>query len=397
MLHIRKLTPTDPTGPYAIPHVLDGIPLQIKHVSVSIDRQGFTFNPTNCSPLALTGTIGSDEGASAAASVPFQITNCAALKFAPKFSVSTNGNTSKAKGASLSVKLTYPNAPLGTYANLAKAKVSLPKQLPSRLTTLQKACLAEVFDANPANCPANSIVGHAKVITPILPVPLEGPAYFVSHGGEAFPDLTIVLKGYGVTVHLIGSTQIKNGITTSTFKATPDVPFSSFELTLPQGPDSALAANTTLCGAKLAMPTEFTAQNGAVLTQSTPIAITGCKKPLTNQQKLTKALKTCHKKKNKGNKRKSRRTVKALRRLHATRMTSFSSSFFHQFLAFFVFRAVEDKFAFLGFLPGLYVFSSVDFSFERLRGPFFAGPDFLFTFRLFDVERERFAFCGGRD
>jgi hypothetical protein len=76
---------------------------------------------------------------------PFQITNCAALKFAPKFAAETAGKTSKANGASLSVKLTYPSAPFGTYANIAKAKVSLPKQLPSRLTTLQKACTAAVF------------------------------------------------------------------------------------------------------------------------------------------------------------------------------------------------------------------------------------------------------------
>jgi hypothetical protein len=149
------------------------------------------------------------------------------------------------------------------------------------------------------------VVGHANVITPLLPVPLEGPAYFVSHGGEAFPDLTIVLKGYGVTVHLVGSTQIKNGVTTSTFKATPDVPFESFELTLPQGRYSALTANANLCKSKLTMPTEFTAQNGLVKAQSTPIKVTGCAKPkpLTRKQKLAKALKVCHKKH--GGKRKS--------------------------------------------------------------------------------------------
>jgi hypothetical protein len=229
-----------------IPHILDGIPLQIKHVNVLIDRPGFTFNPTNCSAMKLTGTISSVEGATAAAEAPFQISNCAALKFAPKFAVSTNGKTSKANGASLSVKLTYPNAPFGTYANIAKAKVSLPKQLPSRLTTLQKACTAAVFDQNPANCPAASIVAQAKAMTPLLPVPLTGPAYFVSHGGEAFPDLTVVLKGsgaYDITVDLVGSTQIKNGVTTSTFKAVPDAPVSSFELNFPQGPHSALAAN----------------------------------------------------------------------------------------------------------------------------------------------------------
>jgi hypothetical protein len=280
-----------------IPHILQGIPLQIKHVNVSIDRPGFTFNPTNCAKFKLSGNIGSVEGASAAVEAPFQITNCAALKFAPKFAASTKGKTSKANGASLSVKLTYPKAPFGTYANIAKAKVSLPKQLPSRLTTIQKACTAQVFDQNPANCPAASIIGHAKVITPLVPVPLTGPAYFVSHGGEAFPDLTIVLQGYGITIDLIGSTQIKNGITTNTFKATPDAPFSSFELDLPQGPHSVLAANADLCTSKLAMPTEFTAQNGALFKQSTPIKVSGC---ATRRQQLHKALRACKKKHGKG-------------------------------------------------------------------------------------------------
>jgi hypothetical protein len=98
-------------------------------------------------------------------------------------------------------------------------------------------------------------------------------------------------------VDLVGSTQIKRGVTTSTFKATPDVPFSSFELTLPQGKFSALAANANLCTSKLTMPTEFTAQNGALLKQSTPIAVTGCKRKLTNKQLLAKALAACHKKK----------------------------------------------------------------------------------------------------
>ena len=29
----------------AIPHIIDGIPLQIKHVYVNVNRPGFTFNP----------------------------------------------------------------------------------------------------------------------------------------------------------------------------------------------------------------------------------------------------------------------------------------------------------------------------------------------------------------
>jgi hypothetical protein len=279
--HTAQLTVTTTE----IPHILQGIPLQIKHVNVTIDRPGFTFNPTNCNPQQLTGTIGAVEGASAPVAVPFQVTNCAALKFAPKFSVSTKGANSKAHGATLTAKLSYPAAAQGTQSNITRVKVDLPKQLPSRLTTLQKACTSAQFEANPANCPKDSKIGYAKVTTPLLPVPLEGPAIFVSHGNEAFPSLTMVLQGYGITVDLVGTTFISSkGITSTTFKTVPDVPFNTFSLTLPQGKFSALAANVptkahySLCGQTLAMPTEFLAQNGAKINESTKISVSGCAK-----------------------------------------------------------------------------------------------------------------------
>ncbi len=299
--HTTALTFTSNTESegHAIPHILDGIPLEIKHVNVTINRPGFTFNPTSCEKTQITGSVASDMGASSPVSVPFQVTNCAILAFAPKFKVSTQAKASRTNGASLSVKLTNPTAAFGTQANISKAAVELPKQLPARLKTLQKACTAAQFEANPAGCPPASIVGHAKVITPLLPVALEGPAYFVSYGGEAFPSLIIVLQGYGVKVDLAGTTFInKHNITSSTFKTVPDQPFSSFELTLPMGPYSALAADGSLCKSKLVMPTTFLAQNGAEQHQSTTIAVAGCpKKKKTKLTRKTKSTKTSKKRK----------------------------------------------------------------------------------------------------
>jgi hypothetical protein len=294
--HTAALTiTTDPAGsPHAIPTIIEGIPLQIKHVNVTITRPGFTINPTNCSPMSITGTVNSAEGAAAPVEIPFQVTNCAALKFTPAFTASTSGKTSKLDGASLTLKVTRPTGPASEQANFTKAKIELPTQLPSRLTTLQKACLAAVFEKNPAACPAGSVVGHAKVTTPIIPVPLEGPAYFVSHGNEAFPSLTMVLQGYGITIQVISATFIKDGITSGTINAAPDQPFTTFELTLPEGPDSALAANANLCKTKpLQMPTEFVAQNGIQIHQTTTIKTTSCPKTKTRKQKLQAALNAC--------------------------------------------------------------------------------------------------------
>jgi hypothetical protein len=186
----------------------------------------------------------------------------------------------------LDVKLTYPSGAFGKAANIKAVKVALPKQLPSRLTTLQKACPDSTFNSNPAACPAASRIGAATATTPILGDTLTGPAYFVSHGGAKFPELVVVLSGDGVTVQLDGETFIsKAGITSSTFRQIPDVPVSTFELKLPQGPGSALAANGNLCTSVLKMPTAFTAQNGLVIHQTTPITATGCPKHKAKHKK----------------------------------------------------------------------------------------------------------------
>ncbi|MGA9285390.1 MAG: hypothetical protein WBV85_08100 [Solirubrobacteraceae bacterium] len=281
---------SDTTGPYAIPQFIDGIPLQIKHVNVTIDRSQFTFNPTSCAPMSIGGELTSSQGATSSLHVPFQATNCATLGFKPNFKVSTSAKTSRANGASLHVKLTYPKAPFGSQANIAKVKVDLPRALPSRLSTLQKACPDSTFDANPASCPSSSRVGTAEATTPLLPVGLNGPAYFVSHGGAKFPELIIVLSGYGSTVQLHSETFIsKSGVTSSTFRSVPDVPVGTFELTLPQGKYSALAAPSGLCKGALTLPTIFVAQNGLTIKQNTPITVTGCQSTQKSKGKKRKA------------------------------------------------------------------------------------------------------------
>jgi hypothetical protein len=261
--------------------------------------------------MEVSGTIHSSEGSIDTIGVPFQVTNCKNLEFTPKFYASTSAKDNfNDLGASLTTKVIEPKGSLGTQANIAKVKVELPLALPSRLTTLQKACTNKQFTENPAGCPSASFIGHAVVHTQLLPVPLEGPALFVSHGGEAFPSLIMVLQGYGVTIDLVGTTFIsKSGITSTTFKTVPDQPFETFELVLPTGKFSALATNTNICkpvktevvkkqvsvkrhgktvkvtkkvselvAAPLLMPTEFTAQNGAEFKQTTKISVVGCRR-----------------------------------------------------------------------------------------------------------------------
>jgi len=317
-IHINPQTAAVTVVADPLPQMIDGVPLRVKAVNVTVGGEGtnFTFNPTSCEAKTIGATITSAQGTAANVSSPFGIQGCKQLPFKPTFTVSTQGQTSRGNGASLDVRIATkqgPDVKAGEEeANIRKVDTQLPIALPSRLSTLQKACTEKQFASNPAGCPEGSFVGSAVAHTPLLPVPLEGPAILVSHGGAAFPDLDLVLQGDGVTIDLVGNTNIEHGITYSKFETAPDAPFSSFELKLPEGPHSILGSyvpngSYSFCGltrtvtvskkvtrrvkgklrkvtvkvkktlaASLEMPTSITGQNGAVMTQTTKIAVTGC-------------------------------------------------------------------------------------------------------------------------
>jgi hypothetical protein len=255
-----------------VPTIVGGVPIRMRSLTVSINHQGFERNPTNCGVLSTTTLLTSTLGATKEVSTPFQAEGCSALAFKPSFAASTSGKPSKANGASIETTI---NQPAGQ-ANIKSVLVTLPKALPSRLTTLQKACPEATFKASPSSCPPGSLVGTARANTPTLPSKMTGPAYLVSHGGAAFPDLDLVLEANGVRVILVGNTDIKKGITTTNFATAPDAPVSSITVSLPQGPHSALAAFGDLCVVPLVMPTTITGQNGKQVKQNTKIAVKGC-------------------------------------------------------------------------------------------------------------------------
>ena len=255
-----------------LPQIKDGVPFRLRKVNVERQQARVHAQPDQLLRAADLGDAQLRPGRERTGLLAFGVGGCESLPFSPTFTASTQAETSKANGASLSVKVTSGPG----QANIGKTTLILPRSLPSRLTTIQKACRAAVFNANPAACPEGSVVGTATAHTPLLNNPLTGPAYLVSHGGAAFPDLQFVLQGEGVTLVLDGQTDIHNGVTSSTFNTLPDAPVSTFETVLPEGPHSALAALGNLCTQSLTMPTTITGQNGAVIKQNTQIAVTGC-------------------------------------------------------------------------------------------------------------------------
>ncbi len=297
-----------------LPQILLGIPLRLQGIKLDIDRANFIFNPTNCKTQQINARIEGSSGGSAELANRFAVGGCYGLAFKPKLEASTSARTSIASGASFDIKLAFPELDQGTAANLARVRVALPRHLPSRLTTLQGACVESTFEVDPSACPGTSVVGIARARTPVLSSELRGPVYLVSHGRGAFPSPIAVLQDDDIRLDLASSTTVDNaGISEIAFNAIPDMPLVDLELYLPQGPHSMLSANTSLCPltktlrttklkiirqasghtvtrrvpapARLLMPTELVAQNGAVIHQDTKIKVTDCGK---NKNKTTR-------------------------------------------------------------------------------------------------------------
>jgi hypothetical protein len=244
----------------------------MRELTVTIDRPNYMLNPTNCGALTGASDVTSTLGATATVPSSFAAEGCSSLPFKPVFKASTNGKPTRAKGASLKVEIAQNPGE----ANIASSVTTLPIQLPSRESTLQKACTEEQGAKNIFGCPASSRVGSVTAETPTLPGKMTGPAYIVSQGGRAFPNLDLVLEDQGVRVILVGNTNITKGITTTTFASNPDVPITSFTLNLPMQSNSLLGFNGSFCKVPLKMPTTLVGQNGKKLTQSTRIAVSNC-------------------------------------------------------------------------------------------------------------------------
>jgi hypothetical protein len=271
-----------------LPQELDGIPLRIRVLDVNLTNNEFVLNPTSCAKASIAGTVTSTTGAVANVSSPFAAMGCNRLPFKPAFEMSTEAKATKENGTGVHIKIAYPAR---GEANIAKLVIGFPKQLPVRLETLQKACPAATFEANPAACPAASNVGTATVHTPILAQPPTGPIYLVSYGSAKFPDAVVVLQGEGVTIDVDGQSFVsKSAALTATFAAIPDAPFTTFEATLPRGHFSQFTSVRTVgraqgsqCGENPIAPITVTAHNGSSFTENLNMQIVGCRPSLAIQ------------------------------------------------------------------------------------------------------------------
>ncbi len=264
-----------------IPHILAGIPLRVRDIRAYVDRPQFTFNPTNCDPFAVGAELwggGADPFSSADdAPVPrsarFRAANCASLGFKPSLDLRLNGGTRRGGHPALRATVT----PRPGDANFSDAVVTLPRSAFLDQSHIRTICTRVQFAANA--CPAAAIYGFAKAITPILDEPIEGPVYLRS-SNHKLPDLVAALKGppsAPVNAELIGRIDSHKGGIRSSFEAIPDIPVSSFVLTMRGGNKGLIVNSRNLCANKSRAIARFTGQNGRHYDFEPLVRATKCK------------------------------------------------------------------------------------------------------------------------
>jgi hypothetical protein len=253
-----------------IPTILEGIPLDLRSVALQMDRPDFTLNPTSCDETAVSASALSVLDQSAPLSDRFQVGGCGALGFKPKLSFRLKGATKRGDHPAFTATL---KARPGD-ANIARAEVTLPHSEFLDQGHIKTVCTRVQFAAD--QCPAGSVYGFAKAVTPLLDQPLEGPVYLRSSSHE-LPDLVASLGGQ-LNIVLDGhvDSSAKGGIR-NTFEAVPDAPVTKFTLSMQGGKKGLLENSRDLCKSSPPALVSLEAKNGKVDDFSQPLA-NDCKK-----------------------------------------------------------------------------------------------------------------------
>jgi hypothetical protein len=267
-----------------LPQILEGVPIRLRNIDVTLDKRGFAYNPTSCGAKGVAGRLHSIQGTVADRKDQIEFGNCARLGFTPKLKMSLSGvrQLKRGKHPGLKARVTQPVG----QANIASARVSLPKSLALDPANARAVCDFEA--AKQAKCPAKTRIGKAVAYSPVLNRKLSGPVYFVqgiridpTTGAQirTLPSLLAKLGGE-IRVNLRATTDVAKGRLVSTFAAVPDAPVTRFTLTLKGAKGGVLAATgrPRICARRQIATSRTIGHNGKRAAQKRVRIATPCKK-----------------------------------------------------------------------------------------------------------------------
>ncbi len=278
-LHVDESTAQIHAMSDPLPTMLAGVPLDIREVSLDLDRPRFILNPTSCGEAQIAASVTGLGGGVAWSANRFAVAGCGGLAFRPRFRLWLSGAHGRGGRPSLRAIVTRPR---GRSSNLRSISVTLPAGVEVAASRIGGPCTRAQFEAGASageDCPAGSILGSARVWTSLLEAPERGTIYLRSAGpGRSLPDLVLALRG-PVPLQLVGrvdSVGRGHGAPRrlrARFLSLPDVPFSWFELRLRGGRRGLLEIGKDLCAARERAAVVLAGQNGRTYAGEPRIAV----------------------------------------------------------------------------------------------------------------------------
>jgi hypothetical protein len=264
-----------------LPTILEGIPLDVRSIALSLNRPNFTLNPTSCDPSSVNANLTSVFGQVIPLQSRFQVGGCSSLPFKPKLSIRLNGKTNRGAHPSLRAVLTAKPGEAG----IARTSVALPRSEFIDQAHFRTICTRVQFAAN--QCPAGSIYGHVKALSPLVDYPLEGPVYLRS-SSHKLPDVVAALRGPAsqpIEIDIDGRVDSVNGGIRNSFEALPDAPVSKVIFNLQGGKKGLFQNSTNICSATFRAAVKMTGQNGKANDFNPVVRASGCGKPSKSKKK----------------------------------------------------------------------------------------------------------------
>jgi hypothetical protein len=236
-----------------VPLFLEGVPLHLRSLLLTFNREGFNRTPTSCAPKSIDAVLHGNEGGLAAPDAFYQVANCKSLKFRPKLSLHLTGGVRRRGHPAIHAEL----ASIPGEANLQTVTVTLPGNELLDNSHFGTVCTRGDF-AN-QRCPTGALVGTAEVVTPLLDEALKGPVY-VRASSHRLPDLALDLRGQ-VNLEVIGRIDSVKGRMRATFEGLPDAPVESVGFNLVGGAKGLLVNSEGLCDGTKVASVKMTGQN----------------------------------------------------------------------------------------------------------------------------------------
>lgn len=248
-----------------VPERFKGIPLNIRELTVALNRKDFALNPTNCGPLSTTSSFTAAGGATANVAAGFQVGNCGALKFEPSFDAAVTGQTGNKGRPTIQVRI--ENA-AGSGA-MRQTIVTLPKGIGVDLAQIPRACPQDTFVAG--GCPDVAKIGKIAGALAIADEPLTGDLYLLKPpAGKVLPGLGLAFTGR-FAGRVIGSNAVdsKTGQLITQFESVPDLPLTALQIDIAGGTGGPVIATSELCASDtVSFASRFAAHSGQSATRT---------------------------------------------------------------------------------------------------------------------------------